>query len=129
MSSLNTDLIFPLSGETVFCPNAVATTITVSNVGICYLTGLFTSYNNDSITVSLNGKAVIFASGFYGTGVANLLSFDNVIANSTATKTINGIPVCASDKNNGCYLPVKKDDIIIVTPNNCYAIVSLLYLT
>ena len=134
MSSLNTDLIFPLSGETVFCPGNTTTTTTVQNVGILYLTGLFDS-NNESVTVTLNSKAVTFYSMFYtqntyGPGVVNLLSFDNVIGGSADnTKNSNALTVAASDKNMGCYLPVKKGDIISVNPTGCAAIVSLLYLT
>jgi hypothetical protein len=139
MSSLNTDLIFPLSGETVFCPIGVTTTTTVQNVGILYLTGLFND-NNDYVSVTLNSKTIIFNAKYYTSvdslnagqhpGVVNLLSFDNVIGGGDAgTKNNNALTVAASDKNMGCYLPVKQGDIIGVNPSGCYAIVSLLYLT
>lgn len=126
-TSLNTDVVYPLSGETVFA-GANSVTYTVKETGAMYLCALVNVTSSFPLigTVTINSRAI----DFYGPNYANRLStiasnsnpvtytysgFVNLLSENVANiNTKGGVP----DKNGGGYLPVNKGDTIILTRGN-----------
>jgi hypothetical protein len=140
---LNTSLIYPLSGETIFCPANQTTTYTTSGVGIVYLLGSYATFTS-TINVSINGRTIGFTNRTWtndkGTTNSslefpiqvNLLtpSIRNSVTSGSSTVQVNyaNHPGAPTDRNGGAYLPVKKGDLFqFVTANNGEVIASFLY--
>jgi hypothetical protein len=62
--SLNTSLIFPLSGQTIFNTGGTTTTYNVTGPGIVYLTGIFSTLTQ-TVLITLNTKQITFTGTLY----------------------------------------------------------------
>lgn len=64
-TQLNTSLVLPLSGETIFNAGGSTITYTTSGHGIVYLTGIFTTPSTQSVLITLNTRQITFAGSLY----------------------------------------------------------------
>jgi hypothetical protein len=136
-TSLNTDVIYPLSGETIICPDNQTTTYTTSGAGIVYLLGNFNNYQG-TISLTINSRAISFFASTWADTKGSTPLTEYPLQVNLLTPTIRGSsgsginyanhPGSPTDRNQGAYLPIKKGDVISINPNiNAEAIASFLY--